>query len=150
MAKKGKILIGVITGVVACGLVGLGYYAHSGGFDKPSVSVSGETAPENVGSVDYDFTVLSSSISQALSDFGVEIGIETTDGTIVCSNMDVGEEYNISLFVDVTGENEKERVTLSQVRTIKSEGDEFKLRYSVVLPNGLNLENLHFVATEVE
>ena len=150
MSKKGKILIGVITGAVACGLVGLGYYAHSGGFDNPSVIVSGETAPENVGSVDYDFTVLSSSISQALSDFGVEIGVETTDGTIVCSNMDVGEEYNISLFVDVTGENESERVTLSQVRTIKSEGDDFKLKYSVVLPNGLNLENLHFEATEVK
>ena len=150
MSKKGKILIGIATVGIACGLVGIRYYAYSGGFDKPSVIVSEETAPENVGSIDYDFTVLSSSVSQALSDFGLEIGVETTEGTITCSNMSVGEEYEITLFVDVLGDNEEERVTLSQGRTIKSEGDEFEMKYSVVLPNGLELENLHFEAMEVE
>ena len=150
MTKKCKIGIGLATAVVACGLVGTGYYAYSGGFDKPSIVVSEEQAPENAGELSYDFTVLSSSISQALSDFGVEVGVESTEGSITCKNMDVGEEYKVTLLVDVVGDNENYRVTLSQNRKIKSEGDEFKIKYSVVLPNGLELENLHFTAEEVK
>lgn len=150
MTKKGKIFIGIVTAGVACGLVGTGYYAYSGGFAKPAVIVSEDDAPENVSSFNYDFTVLSSSISQALSDFGVEVGIETTEGTVNCKNMDTGKEYEVTLLVDVVGDNENYRVTLSQSRTIKSEGEDFEMKYSAVLPNGLELENLHFEVEEVK
>lgn len=150
MNKFCKIAAGVLgTGIVLTG-IGIGYYAYTGGFDKPSVIVSEESAPENSGELSYDFTVLSSSISQALADFGVEVGVESTEGSVTCKNMKVGEDYEITLNVDVVGDNENQRVTLAQSRKIKSEGDTFEMKYSVVLPNGLELENLHFVAEEVE
>ena len=144
MKKSTKVLISVIVICMFLGLICIGYYAYTGGFSKTSVIVSEEQAPENVGSLEYDFTVLSSSISKALSDFGVEVGIETTEGMVTCRNLETGENYIITMYVDVVGENNSERITLSQDRIIKSEGKEFEMNYSAVLPNGLKLENLHF------
>lgn len=144
MKKSTKVLISVIVICIFLGLICIGYYAYTGGFSKPSVIVSEEQAPENVGSLEYDFTVLSSSISQALSDFGVEVGIETIEGMVTCRNLETGEDYIITMYVDVVGENNSERIALSQDRIIKSEGKEFEMNYSAVLPNGLKLENLHF------
>lgn len=144
MKKSTKVLISVIVICIFLGLICIGYYAYTKGFSKPSVIVSEEQAPENVGSLEYDFTVLSSSISKALSDFGVEVGIETTEGMVTCRNLETGENYIITMYVDVVGENNSERITLSQDRIIKSEGKEFEMNYSAVLPNGLKLENLHF------
>ena len=145
--KKVVITIGlIVVALTAC----LGAYGLKLTVNRPSITVSSETSPENIGEVNYDFTVLSSSISKALSDFGVEVGIETTEGTILCENMDLGEEYEVTLKVDVVGESKENKVTLSQTRVVVSEGDSFKLKYSVDLPNGLDLENLTFTSEKVK
>lgn len=136
--------------IFAAFAVCLGAYGLSIVTNRPSITVSSETPPENIGEVNYDFTVLSNSISKALKDFGVEVGTETTKGTILCENMKVGEEYKVTLLVDVVGESEKDKATLSQSRVIISEGNSFKLKYSVALPNGLDLENLTFTSEMVK
>lgn len=112
---------------------------------NPKVSVSADTV-ENVSTMKYDFTILSSSISQALSKAGVDIGTESTEGSFECSNMIPGEIYALTLSVDVVNEDASKAVTLSQTKTVSAEGESFIVNYNATLPRGLELENLRVVA----
>lgn len=112
---------------------------------NPKVSVSADTV-ENVSTMEYDFTILSSSISQALSKAGVDIGTESTEGSFECSDMTPGEIYALTLSVDVVNEDASKTVTLSQTKTVSAEGESFIVNYNVTLPRGLELENLRVVA----
>lgn len=112
---------------------------------NPKVSVSADTV-ENVSTMKYDFTILSSSISQALSKAGVDIGTESTEGSFECSDMTPGEIYALTLSVDVVNEDASKTVTLSQTKTVSAEGESFIVNYNVTLPRGLELENLRVVA----
>ena len=112
---------------------------------NPKVSVSADTV-ENASTMEYDFTILSSSISQALSKAGVDIGTESTEGSFECSDMTPGEIYALTLSVDVVNEDASKTVTLSQTKTVSAEGESFIVNYTVTLPRGLELENLRAVA----
>lgn len=111
----------------------------------PKVSVSADTV-ENASTMEYDFTILSSSISQALSKAGVDIGTESTEGSFECSDMTPGELYALTLSVDVVNEDANKTITLSQTKTVSAEGESFIVNYNVTLPRGLELENLRVVA----
>ena len=112
---------------------------------NPKVSVSADTV-ENASTMEYDFTILASSISQALSKAGVDIGTESTEGSFECSDMTPGGIYALTLSVDVVNEDASKTVTLSQTKTVSAEGESFIVNYTVTLPRGLELENLRAVA----
>lgn len=144
--KTGLTILAVITTVII--IVGtmkvLGTVVRPALRD-PKVSVSADTV-ENASTMEYDFTILSSSISQALSKAGVDIGTESTEGSFECSNMTPGEIYALTLSVDVVNEDASKTVTLSQTKTVSAEGESFIVNYNATLPRGLELENLRVVA----
>ena len=148
--KTGLIILAVITivGIVII-IVGtmklLGTVVRPAYIGDPKVSVSADTV-ENASTMEYDFTILSSSISQALSKAGVDIGTESTEGSFECSNMTPGEIYVLTLSVDVVNEDASKTVTLSQTKTVSAEGESFIVNYNATLPRGLELENLRVVA----
>ena len=143
--KTGLTILAVIT-IVGIVIIIVGTMKILGTVVRdPKVSVSADTV-ENASTMEYDFTILSSSISQALSKAGVNIGTESTEGSFECSNMTPGEVYALTLSVDVVNEDTSKTVTLSQTKTVSAEGESFIVNYNVTLPRGLELENLRVVA----
>ena len=143
--KTGLTILAVIT-IVGIVIIIVGTMKILGTVVRdPKVSVSADTV-ENASTMEYDFTILSSSISQALSKAGVDIGTESTEGSFECSNMTPGEVYALTLSVDVVNEDTSKTVTLSQTKTVSAEGESFIVNYNVTLPRGLELENLRVVA----
>ena len=143
--KTGLTILAVIT-IVGIVIIIVGTMKLLGTVVRdPKVSVSADTV-ENASTMEYDFAILSSSISQALSKAGVDIGTESTEGSFECSNMTPGEIYALTLSVDVVNEDASKTVTLSQTKTVSAEGESFIVNYNVTLPRGLELENLRVVA----
>lgn len=143
--KTGLTILAVIT-IVGIVIIIVGTMKILGTVVRdPKVSVSADTV-ENASTMEYDFTILSSSISQALSKAGVDIGTESTEGSFECSNMTPGGIYALTLSVDVVNEDASKTVTLSQTKTVSAEGESFIVNYNATLPRGLELENLRVVA----